>query len=97
MKGAFSDPIFAAKTVMRAEHYTPAHLHQPLPPHNDEDRDDEDVSERSKENQHQAWDTTIIISSHHPLTISNSPVRISLELLQVLVNRESRVILLQIV
>ena len=69
MKGAFSDPIFAAKTVMRAEHYTPAHLHQPLPPHNDEDHDDEDVSERSKENQHQAWDTTIIISSHHPLTI----------------------------
>ena len=42
VKGAFCDPIFAAKTVMRAEHYTPPHLHQPLPLPNDEDRDDDD-------------------------------------------------------
>ena len=31
VKDVFCDPIFAAKTVMRVEHYTPAHLHQTLP------------------------------------------------------------------
>ena len=31
VKDVFCDPIFAAKTVMRVEHHTPAHLHQTLP------------------------------------------------------------------